>query len=163
MRAASARVAAATSSWEDPCTGTTTCSPLDPLVFTAPESPAPASASRASRATATTWPNSPPSGGSRSSTSPVGSANAPSTTGENGTCSSTARWLASHSSVRRSSTSTWCTSRRVRSDHVATVRTHSGAPLGRSRCTNAAAPGRMRTIVSGRPDSSGTSRSAKAS
>ncbi|OMQ16101.1 hypothetical protein A7K94_0204810 [Modestobacter sp. VKM Ac-2676] len=65
--------------------------------------------------------------------------------------------------MRRSSQSTWCTSRWARSDQVGTVRTQSGAPFGTSRWMNGAAPGRTRLIVSGRPVSSGTSRSAKAS
>ncbi len=40
---------------------------------------------------------------------------------------STARWLASHSSVRRSSHSAYRTSRLDDSAHIVTVRTHGGA------------------------------------
>ena len=64
-RAASALVAAAVSSTLA-STGTYTCSPFEPLVLTAPASPAPASASRTSRAAATACPNGPPDGGSMS-------------------------------------------------------------------------------------------------
>ena len=115
MRAASARVAAATSSNGASRTGTTTCTPFEPLVFTAPLSPESSSACWTSRAARTTVAKSAPSGGSRSSTRPVGSA---SPTRKNGTWNSTARWLASHSSVRRSSQSTWAISRCEPSDHT---------------------------------------------
>jgi hypothetical protein len=159
-RAASARFAAAASSMETPRSGTTTCSPFAPLVFTAPARPASSSDRRTRCATAATAAKSAPSGGSRSSTSPVGSW---ASTVKNGTWNSTDRWLASHSSVRRSSQSTWCTSRCAASDHTVTVRTQSGAPFITFFCMNGAAPGRTRLIVSGRPASCGTSRSAKAS
>jgi hypothetical protein len=80
-----------------------------------------------------------------------------------GTWYSTARWLASQSRVRRSSQSTWCTSRCAASDHTVTVRTQSGAPFMTFFCMNGAAPGRTRLIVRGRPVRSGTIRSEKAS
>ena len=160
MRAASARVAAATSSNGAPRTGTTTCTPFDPLVFTAPASPESSSACWTSRAARTTVEKSAPSGGSRSRTRPVGSA---SPIRKKGTWNSTARWLASHSSVRRSSQSTWAISRCEPSDQMGAVRTQSGAPLDTLRCMNGGWPGRTRLTDSGRPASSGTSRSATAS
>jgi hypothetical protein len=66
-RAETARVTAAASSLLA-STGTYTCSPLDPLVLTAPERPTSVSAWRTSRAAATACPNGPPGGGSMSST-----------------------------------------------------------------------------------------------
>lgn len=97
-RAARARVAAAASSAETPVTGTTTCTPLAPLVFTAAASPLAVSAARTRWAACTTRANGAPSGGSRSRTRRVAAPLPSSTVG----CSSTARWPASHSSVRRS-------------------------------------------------------------
>jgi hypothetical protein len=66
-RAAMARVAAAADS-PSAAIGTYTCTPLAPLVFTAPASPHSESARRTSNAAATACPNSPPDGGSMSST-----------------------------------------------------------------------------------------------
>lgn len=98
-RTAMARVAAAASS-ALASIGTYTCAPLAPLVLTAPVSPTSASACRTSRRAATTCPNSPPDGGSMSSTRYVGRSGCPARNKLG--WYSTARWFANHSSVRRS-------------------------------------------------------------
>ncbi len=76
---------------------------------------------------------------------------------------STARWLANHSSVRRSSHSAYDTSRRDVSAHMLTLRTHSGVYFGRFFCMNGFWPRSTRITDSGRPASCGTMRPATAS
>ena len=160
MRAASARVAAATSSNGAPRTGTTTCTPFEPLVFTAPDSPASSSARRTSRAARTTTGKSAPSGGSRSSTRPVGLGVPGPEEGDVeldgalvGQPQQRAPVVAQHLGDLAV---------RTLRPH-GTVRTQSGAPLDTLRCMNGACPGRTRLTDSGRPASSGTIRSATAS
>ena len=99
-RAAMARVAAAADS-PSASIGTYTCTPLAPLVLTAPASPESASACRTRRAAATACPNSPPDGGSMSSIRYVGRSSWPARLSVG--WYSTARWLANQISVRRSS------------------------------------------------------------
>ena len=104
-RAAKARVAAATSGISASSrSGTNTCTPLAPLVLTPPDSPASSSACRTSSAAATAIRNpsrgSTSSGGSRSRIRWV--CRSLSTRISAGWYS-TARWLASHTRVRRSS------------------------------------------------------------
>ena len=100
-RAAMARVAAAASSIETSRSiGTMTCTPLAPLVLTAPSSPASASAWRTRWAAATAIGNASPSGGSRSSTRCVMCSRSLARTSVG--WYSTARWLANQRSVGRS-------------------------------------------------------------
>ncbi len=161
-RTARARVAAANSSASGPgSTGTKTCTPLAPLVFTAPASPASARACRTSSAAATPAANPPPSGGSRSSTRWVVRLRSP-TVARVGWYS-TARWLANQSRVRRSSQSAYAISRRDASAQIDTRDTQSGVYRGRFFCMNCGCPGRTRTTDSGRPRNCGTIRSATAS
>ena len=131
-RAASARVAAAASAEVAPSTGTYTCTPFDPLVLTAPASPASASACRTRKAAATACPNGPPSGGSISRITCVGRSFWPARTSVG--WYSTARWLANHSRVRQSSHSAYRTSRCDDSAHSVTKRIHGGAASGRFFC-----------------------------
>ena len=76
---------------------------------------------------------------------------------------STARWLANHSSVRRSLHRAYRISRCEAYAQTWVVRTQSGVYLGRFFCMNGGWPGRTRTTDSGRSASTGTSRSATAS
>jgi len=62
---------------------------------------------------------------------------------------STARWLANHSSERRSSHSAYATSRRDAAAHTAVVRNQSGAYFGTFFCMNGSCPGRTRITDSG--------------
>src|ERR1700761_8455183 len=101
------------------------CTPLAPLVLTAPASPAPDSASRTSLAAATAFPNSPAAGGSMSSTRYEGRSRCPA--GASVTWYSTARWLANQVSVGLSSHSAYRTSRCDACAHIETVLIHGGA------------------------------------
>ena len=99
-----------------PCTGTTTCSPFEPLVFTAPARPG----------VVERLPDQPRGADHDGEVGALGRVEvehqagrlASRRRGRTGTWNSTARWLASHSSVRRSSQSTWWISRCEPSDHI---------------------------------------------
>ena len=80
--------------------GTNTCTPFAPLVLTTPANPASARAWRTRCAARTATPNVSPDGGSRSSTRWVGRSQRSARIRLG--WYSTARWLANHSSVRRS-------------------------------------------------------------
>ncbi len=161
VRAASARVAPATSSKPcDPSSGTNTWIPLAPLVFTAAPSPQPSSTSRTSSAVRAA--RAKPAGPSRS---PGGSRSITrwlAWSEPSGTIAgwySTARWLASQTRVRRSSHSGYRTSRFEACAHTSVCCTQSGAYDGRFFCMNGFEPGRTRTTDSARPASPGRIRS----
>src|SRR5215472_4519534 len=100
-RAATARVAAATSSTVTGASiGTNTCRPLAPLVLTSPARPASVKTWRTTCAARTASWNAPEDGGSMSRTRWVGQSQRSARI--NAAWYSTARWLANHSSVRRS-------------------------------------------------------------
>jgi hypothetical protein len=162
-RAARARVAAAIASVGAGCaTGTKTCTPLAPLVLTAPASPTSASASRTSRAVRAAASKGAPGGGSTSSTRCVCGWSGGSTRTSVGWYS-TARWLANHSSVARSLQSGYVTSRFELSAQMTTVCTHGGAYRGRFFCMNGRRPRSARITDSGRSRSSPSNCSPTAS
>ena len=76
---------------------------------------------------------------------------------------SIARWLANHSSVRRSSHSAYRIFLFEVSAHTDTLRTHSGVYFGRFFCMNGGCPRSTRITDNGRPASSPMIRSPTAS
>ena len=74
-----------------------------------------------------------------------------------------ARWLANHSSVRRSLHSAYDTVRLEASAHSGIRSTHSGVYFGRFFCMNGAWPPVARITDSGRSRSAGMMRSLMAS
>ncbi len=161
-RAAMARVAAADSSGDGRSSiGTNTCSPFAPLVLIAPSSPTSASACRTRWADRTAIGKASGSGGSRSSTRWVMRSGRSARTRVG--WYSTARWLANHSSVRRSLHSAYDTSRFEVSAQSRTVQTHGGVYFGTFFCMKASCPRWTRITDSGRSRSSGMMRSRTAS
>ena len=157
-RAAIALVAAAASSggaWSS--TGTNTCTPFAPLVFTAPSNPTSVRACRTRCAVRTTMAKSSASGGSRSSTRWVTRSGRAASTRVG--WYSTARWLANQTSVRRSLHSAYETFRFDVSAQNSTVCTHDGVYFGTFFCMNASPPRWMRMTDSGRSSSAGMIRS----